>query len=82
MEEMLRENPRGLVGVLNSTWFTEVNAAYYLKFKGIDMRRIRLGEGFENEDIVAVIRTEPKEDPLHPAAFVSASGMAVYVDRR
>ena len=82
MEETLQDYPQGLIGVLNRTWFTEAHAGYYLEFKGIDMQRIRLGEGFENEDIVAVIRTEPKEDPLHPAAFVSTSGMAVYVDRR
>ncbi len=82
MEETLQEYPQGLIGFLNGSWFTEIHARYYLQFKGIDMQRVRFGEGFENPDVMAVIRMEPKEDPDHPAVFVSKTGTAVYVDRR
>lgn len=82
LEDTLQEHEHGLVGTLSGGWFKDVHADYYLQFKGIDMQRVRIGEGFENSDITAVVRMEPGAEDSERPLFISGDGMAVYVDIR
>ena len=82
MENTLEENAVGLVGFESDSWFKEQHALYYLGFKGVDMNRIRIGEGFENRGVTAVVRAEAKADPADTPIFVAKDGQAFYVDKR
>ncbi len=82
LENTLEEYPRGLVGFSSSTWFGEGHARYYLRFKRVDSERVRLGEEFENPDVVAVVHAGRENDSPKPPVYVSGSGMAVWVERR
>ena len=82
LEETLQEHEHGLVGTSSSGWFKDVHAEYYLQFKGIDMQRVRIGEGFENSDITAVVRMGPGDESSGRPLFIAGDGTAVYVDIR
>jgi len=82
VEETLQKNPDGLVGYISNTWFKDVHADYYLRFKGIDMSRIRIGEGFENQHVTAVIRSESRPSPEGQPLYTAKDGQAFYREFR
>lgn len=82
LEDTLEEYPRGLVGFSSGTWFKEGHARYYLRFRGVDLERVRFGAGFGNSDVVAVVHAGLENESLNPPLYVSGSGMAVWVERR
>jgi len=82
LEDTLQEHENSLVGTSSRGWFKDLHAGYYLKFKGMDMQRVRIGEGFENPNVAAVVRIEPAAGSGERPLFVADDGMAVYVDTR
>jgi hypothetical protein len=82
VEEALQTYPDGLVGYISNSWFKDDHADYYLRFKGIDMSRIRIGEGFENQHVTAVIRSESRPSPEDQPLYTAKDGQAFYLEFR
>lgn len=82
LQKALDEYPDGMVGAKSNAWFKADHIRYYLGFKGIPTDRLKIGEGWENEQVEAVIKIEPKPDPDRAALFTAGNGMAIYLERR